>query len=113
MPATARPAAITIARLGSHVPLGIPKKSRKASTFAGETICEITRPRPKMKPQRRLASTGMVSASNNVAHQRNDNDRCDHEHHGGDDRARRQPGDTADAVAGGAAVAQSGPEADQ
>jgi len=33
----------------------MPKKSRKARTFEGDTICEITSPRPKMKPQARLA----------------------------------------------------------
>src|SRR5581483_9175052 len=91
----------------------MPKTSRKASTFAGETICEMTRPRPKMKPQSRLASTGMTSASDDVAHQRDDNDRRDHEHQGGGDRTRRQPGDAADAVAGGATVAKPRSETDQ
>ena len=60
MPVTTRPAAITTIRLGSQVPLGMPNTSRKPKTFVVCTMCEITRPEPKMKPQMRLANAGMA-----------------------------------------------------
>src|SRR5580704_15028911 len=113
MPVTTSPAAITTIRLGSHVPLGMPNTSRKPKTFVVCTMREITRPEPKMKPQRRLASAGMALASDNVVRQRDHNDRRDHEDQRRHNRARRQPRDAADAVAGGAAVAEPGAEADQ
>src|SRR5580700_1983486 len=113
MPVTTRPAAMTTIRLGSQVPLGMPNTSRKPKTLVVCTMREITRPAPKMKPQRRLASAGMALASDNVMRHRDDDDRRDHEYDRRRDRARRQPRNTADAVAGGAAVAEPGAEADQ
>src|ERR1700689_4214144 len=113
MPVTTRPAAITTMRLGSQVPLGMPKTSRKPKTFVVCTMREITRPEPKMKPQSRLASAGMGLASDDVMGHRDDDDRRDHEHDHRHDRARRKSRDAADAVAGGAAVAEPGAEADQ
>src|ERR1700733_10094432 len=113
MPVTRRPAAITTMRLGSQPPLGMASTSRKPKTFVVCTMPEMTRPAPKMKPQRRLARTGMTSASNAVAHQRDDDHGGDHEHQRRHDRARRQARDAAYAVAGGAAVAEPGAEADQ
>src|SRR5580704_6478869 len=111
MPVTRRPAAITTIRLGSQVPLAMPNTSRKPKTFVVCTMREITRPAPKMKPQRRLASAGMGSASDDVMRHRDDDDRRDHEHERGHDRARRQPRDAANAVARGTAVAEPGAEA--
>src|ERR1700683_1785519 len=113
MTVTTRPAAITTIRLGSQVPLAMPKTSRKPKTFVVCTMREITRPEPKMKPQSRLASAGMGLASNDVMRPRDHDDRRDHEHDRRRDRARRQPRDAANAVAGGAAVAEPGAEADQ
>src|SRR5580700_9548468 len=104
---------MTTIRLGSQVPLAMPNTSRKPKTFVVCTMCEITRPEPKMKPQRRLASAGMASASDDVMRQGDDNDRRDHEHGRRRDRARRQPRDAANAVAGGAAAAEPGAETDQ
>src|ERR1700685_374666 len=99
MPVTTSPAAITTIRLGSQVPLGMPNTSRKPNTFVVCTMWEITRPAPKMKPQRRLASAGMALASDHVMGQSDNNDRCAHEDQRRYDRARRQPRDAADAVA--------------
>src|SRR5580704_17701617 len=113
MPVTTRPAAITTIRLGSQVPLGMPNTSRKPSTFVVCTMWEITRPEPKIKPQRRLASAGMALASNNVMRHRDDNDRRDHEDQRRRDRARRQPRNAANAMSGSATVAEPGAEADQ
>src|ERR1700719_4295371 len=113
MPVTSRPAAITTIRLGSQVPLAMPNTSRKPKTFVVCTMWEITRPEPKMKPQSRLASAGMALASDDVMRQRDDDHRRDHEYDCRRDRARRQPRNAADAVAGGAAVAEPGAEADQ
>src|ERR1700722_16373793 len=113
MPVTRRPAAMTTIRLGSQVPLGMPNTSRKPKTLVVCTMREITRPEPKMKPQRRLASAGMALTSDDVMGQRDDDDRGDHEDQRRHDRAWRQPRNAADAVAGGAAVAEPGAEANQ
>src|ERR1700682_5409300 len=113
MPVTTRPATITTIRLGSQVPFQMPRTSRKPKTLVVCTMPEITRPEPKMMPQRRLARAGMASGSNNVIRQRDDDHGSDHEHDRCRDRARRQPRDAADAVAGSAAVAEPGAAADQ
>src|SRR5580704_1021963 len=113
MPVTTRPATITTIRLGSQVPFQMPRTTRKPKTLVVCTMPEMTRPEPKMKPQRRLARAGMASGSDDVMRQRDDDDGRDHEHDRRRDRARRQPRDAADAVAGRAAVAEPGAEADQ
>jgi hypothetical protein len=54
---TARAAAITTARLGSHAP----NRSRNASTLVGCIICEISRPKPNTRPHRSpIATAGMT-----------------------------------------------------
>src|ERR1700680_3674177 len=113
MPVTTRPAAITTIRLGPQVPFQMPRMWRKPRTLVVCTMPEITRPKPKMKPQKRLARAGMTSGSDDVMRQRDANDGRDHETDRRRDRARRQPRDAADAVAGGAAVAEPGAKADQ
>ncbi len=55
-PATTSAAAITTARLGSQAP----KMSRKASTFAGCIIPEISRPQPKTNPEISAATISMA-----------------------------------------------------
>ena len=47
---------MTIAKLGSQAP----KMSRKANTFAGRTIPEISKPQPNINPQNKAAMTGMA-----------------------------------------------------
>ena len=49
-------AIMTTARLGSQVP----KMSRKANTFAGCIIPEISRPQPKINPQKNAAMINMA-----------------------------------------------------
>src|SRR5580658_9141056 len=97
---------MTTARLGSQLPLGMARTSRKPRTLVGSNMPERNRPQPKMKPQTRLASARMGSASKAVPRHRDDNHRRDHENAGGDDRPRRLPRNAADAVSGCAAVAE-------
>ena len=91
---------------------GPEQMSRKSSTLAGCTMPEISSPEPNMKPQpkRAIASHGSapacrVSATTATARLM----KIDGRH----DRARRQPRDAADAMAGRAAAAQPRAEADQ
>src|SRR6185312_7591964 len=108
--ATATAPAITKASVASHAP----KKSRKPRTLAGCVMPEMSRPAPKIRPQTKLATTaGIALASKPMA---DDGDRCDggdHEDDSRRDRAGRKPRKTADAMAGCAAVAHAGSEADQ
>jgi hypothetical protein len=53
---TTSAAIMTTARLGSQAP----KMSRKASTFAGCTISEISKPQPNINPQIKAAMTSMA-----------------------------------------------------
>src|SRR5579883_3482841 len=91
----------------------MPKTSRKPRTLLGCTMPETTRPRPKMKPHRRLAKAGIGSTRKEVVGEGDDDDGGQHEHDGGDERARRQPRDAANAVARRAAAAEPRAEADQ
>src|ERR1700677_1980847 len=104
---------MTTARLGSQFPLGMARTSRKPRTLVGSSMPERNRPQPKMKPQTRLASARMGSASKAVPRHRNHDDRRHHENAGSGDRSRRQPRNAADAVPGRAAVTEPGAEADE
>src|SRR5439155_1966429 len=84
MPDTARAAAITTARLGSHAP----NRSRKLSTLVGCVMPDIKRPKPKMKPQTKPASDS-ISASNHVTRERDDHDGRAHKDGCRHDRAGR------------------------
>jgi hypothetical protein len=57
---TVSAAIITTARLGSHAP----KISRKAKTFVGWTIPEISRPVPNTNPHNNDAIIGMIQPPN-------------------------------------------------
>src|SRR6266511_435635 len=99
---------MTTARLGSQAP----KISRKPRTFSGFAMPEINSPQPKTKPHARLAISSM-STSEHVSRKSHDEDRSRHEHGGGRDRAGGKARDAADAVAGRAAAAEAGAEADE
>src|SRR5271166_901322 len=109
--ATASAPIITKASVGSQVPEGMPSTSRKPSTLVGWVMPEMVRPKPKIRPQASAArTTGMASASQPMARERDDRHRGRHEYQGGDDRAGRQARHAAHPMAGRAAAAEPGAE---
>src|SRR5436305_1444994 len=99
---------MTTRRLGSQAP----KMSRKPKTFSGFAMPESNSPQPKTNPHARLARRTM-SAAQHVPEKTHDEHRRCHEYRGGRDRAGREARDAAHAVAGGAAAAEPGAEADE
>src|SRR6516225_7971462 len=100
---------ITRARLGSQ----LPKTSRKFNILAGFTICETTRPRPKTMPEARAVAIASISTPDQMTEHQHRRGCREHEDGGCREAARREPGDAADAMAAGAAVAEPRAEADQ
>src|SRR5690606_34509232 len=105
---------MTKARLGSQPPLAMAAMSRKPSTLAGSNMPEMARPRPSSSPATRaIRDVRIPLPSDQVPQHERARHAGGHEDDGGGERARRQPGEAADAVAAGAAGAKTRAETDQ
>src|SRR5690554_8218659 len=99
---------ITNAREGSHRPA----MSRKPSTFSGLAMPETIRPIPKTRPANSEANEYfMASGSDQVANNKDSNETGGHKAESGNQRAQRQAGQPAYAMAAGAAGRVAGADA--
>src|SRR6478609_8544252 len=101
---------MTKASVGSHAPM----TSRKASTRAGLIMSDMASPAPKSVPViKAVTRLRIASASRQVAGDADDGEAGAHERRCRRERARRQPSHAAHPMPTGAAVAETGAEADE
>src|SRR5450631_1500114 len=109
-PPTATAPAITNARDGSH----FPATSRNPKIFAGFVMPATIRPSPNTKPATKATTKAMAwSGADHVAHDVDRNESSVHQRKRRDQRAWRQPRQSADTMAAGASARITGANANQ